>query len=127
MSEIPFIPSMRPEPARNDRGLYLLPDPKTGVTRAWTRATTIAHTLDDTYHLKYRLRVGVGNGQYRHILDCTRDDLLFAAAESDTQAARNAEAAERYRKLEKLMSERSAAKVGDLSDEDLSTLIGGQE
>lgn len=51
MTEIPFIASMRPEPARDGRGQYLLPDPANGVTRAWTRATTIAHTLDDDYHL----------------------------------------------------------------------------
>lgn len=51
MTEIPFIPSMRPEPERDSYGRYRLPDPADGVTRSWTRATTIAHTLDDEYHL----------------------------------------------------------------------------
>lgn len=51
MTEIPYIPSMRPEPKRDERGLYVLPDPAGGAVRSWTRATTIAHTLDDTFHL----------------------------------------------------------------------------
>lgn len=50
MTEIPFIPSMRPEPKRDQYGSYVLPDPAGGL-RSWTRATTIAHALDDTYHL----------------------------------------------------------------------------
>lgn len=51
MTEIPFIPSMRPEPKRDDLGRYRLPDPDGSGVRSWTRATTIAHTLDDTFHL----------------------------------------------------------------------------
>lgn len=51
MTTIPTIASMRPEPARDTYGRYVLPDPATGAERSWTRATTIAHTLDDTHHL----------------------------------------------------------------------------
>ncbi|HEX5543639.1 MAG TPA: hypothetical protein VFX60_19150 [Micromonospora sp.] len=51
MSAIPHIQSMRPEPRRDQYGRYVLPDPATGQERSWTRATTIAHTLDDTHHL----------------------------------------------------------------------------
>lgn len=51
MTEIPFIPSMRPEPARDSKGLYILPDPAGEGLRSWTRATTIAHALDDTFTL----------------------------------------------------------------------------
>lgn len=51
MTEIPFIPSMRPEPARDQYGRYRLPDLESGRERSWTRATTIAHTLDDEFHL----------------------------------------------------------------------------
>jgi hypothetical protein len=50
MTEIPFIPSMRPEPKRDDYGRYVLPD-LNGVQRSWTRATTVAHALDDEFHL----------------------------------------------------------------------------
>ena len=51
MTEIPFIPSMRPEPARDERGKYILPDPVAGGSRSWERATTIAHTLDDDFNI----------------------------------------------------------------------------
>jgi hypothetical protein len=51
MTEIPFIPSMRPEPERDRYGRYVLPDPAEAGTRSWTRATTIAHALDDEFHL----------------------------------------------------------------------------
>lgn len=37
-----------PGPARDRHGRYLLPDPATGIERAWTRATTWARTLSDT-------------------------------------------------------------------------------
>ncbi|MFI7042641.1 hypothetical protein ACIBI0_38690 [Microbispora rosea] len=33
-------------------GRYLLPDPDTGKERAWTRVTTLAKTLEDTYNLE---------------------------------------------------------------------------
>jgi hypothetical protein len=51
MGEIPFIPSMRPEPARDRWGRYKLPDPGSGETRSWTRATTLSHSISDTHHL----------------------------------------------------------------------------
>jgi hypothetical protein len=51
VSDIPYIPSMRPEPERDRLGRYVLPDPVSGGTRSWTRATTIAHALDDEFHL----------------------------------------------------------------------------
>ncbi len=44
----PVIAGLRPEPNRDRYGRYLLPDPRTGDTRPWTRATTVAHTLDNT-------------------------------------------------------------------------------
>ena len=37
----------RPEPKRNGRGQYLIPDPETGKERSWTRATTFAGTVAD--------------------------------------------------------------------------------
>jgi len=38
--------------AQRDRwGRYLIPDPDTGKTRGWTRATTVAKTLDDASNL----------------------------------------------------------------------------
>jgi hypothetical protein len=39
-------------------GRYILPDPETGKEKQWTRASTIAHTISDTYHLdKWRDRM----------------------------------------------------------------------
>src|SRR5215472_1429035 len=42
---------LRPEPERDRYGRYILPDPKTGKRRSWTRATTWAQTIADTYAL----------------------------------------------------------------------------
>jgi hypothetical protein len=44
-------PTPRPEPERDHYGRYKLVDPKTGKVRGWTRATTLAGTIDDTYSL----------------------------------------------------------------------------
>jgi hypothetical protein len=51
VTRVPFIESMRPAPVRDEYGRYILPDPISGVSRSFTRATTIAHTLDDEFHL----------------------------------------------------------------------------
>lgn len=40
-----------PEPPRDRYGRYLIPDPETGKARAWTRATTVAKTIDDPTNL----------------------------------------------------------------------------
>jgi hypothetical protein len=40
------------EPKRDRWGRYLLPDPKTGEERAYTRATTISGLLSDRYNLE---------------------------------------------------------------------------
>lgn len=54
----PVLEGLRPEPPRDGYGRYLLPDPRTGELRAWTRATTLAHTLDDTTFLtKWKRRM----------------------------------------------------------------------
>lgn len=50
--------SIRPEPERDRYGRYLIPDPTTGEKRAWTRATTFAKTVSDTFGLtKWELRM----------------------------------------------------------------------
>jgi hypothetical protein len=61
-------------PKRDQWGRYLLPDPATGRERAWTRATTLASTLADTYGLsRWQMRmVAKGLGM--------RPDLLALAA-----------------------------------------------
>jgi hypothetical protein len=52
MSDLPIIPSMRPEPARDAYGRYLLPNvDNQSSRRAYTRATTVAHTLSDEHLL----------------------------------------------------------------------------
>jgi hypothetical protein len=46
--DIPELPSMRPEPARDFKtGGYLLPDPETGEVCVWNRATTLAGLHED--------------------------------------------------------------------------------
>jgi hypothetical protein len=46
--DIPELPSMRPEPVRDFKtGGYLLPDPETGQTEVWDRATTLAGLHED--------------------------------------------------------------------------------
>lgn len=65
---------------RRDRyGRYLLPDPATGVERAYTRATTLARTLADEYGLsQWRQRL-VAAGVARS------PDLIALAASSDLE------------------------------------------
>jgi hypothetical protein len=63
MSDLPIIASMRPEPARDAMGRYLLPNvDNQSRRRAYTRATTVAHTLSDEYFLTQwkRRMVAVG-------------------------------------------------------------------
>ena len=63
---------------KRDRfGRYLLPDPHTGEEKPWTRVTTVAGTLDDTFGITdWRLRNAVyGLG--------LRDDLRDLAASAD--------------------------------------------
>jgi hypothetical protein len=52
----PLLPD-RYHPSFNGNNQYRLPDPKTGEMRSWTRATSLAHVLDDTYALnQWRIR-----------------------------------------------------------------------
>lgn len=50
------------EPKRDHWGRYKLPDPDTGEERAWTRATTFAESVEDSFGLtKWKMRsVAVG-------------------------------------------------------------------
>lgn len=73
---------------------------------------------------RFRLNVHVGQRTFRNILDCTAEDLLFAAAECDRMAEANAQAAERYRRLVKVMNQRQVEKVADLTDEEIEEAIG---
>jgi hypothetical protein len=46
------VPDVSDEGIKRDRyGRYLIPDPVTGVEKSWTRATTWAKTISDTYKL----------------------------------------------------------------------------
>lgn len=81
MTEIPFIPSMRPEPRRDRFGCYILPNPTSGQDRAWTRATTLAHTLTDEFHLTQWKRRMVAEGLTK------RPELLDRVSELARQIA----------------------------------------
>lgn len=79
----PFTAPAAAQTIKRDRfGRYLLPDPETGVEKAWTRATTIARTLADEYNLTlWKLRmVARGMG--------LRPDLVAGAAAADPDADR---------------------------------------
>jgi hypothetical protein len=66
---------------KRDRfGRYLLPDPVTGKERAWTRATTVARTLADEYHLTLWKMRQVAKGM------ALRPDLVAGAAAADPEA-----------------------------------------
>lgn len=67
------------EAERDHWGRYKLPDPVTGETRPWTRATTLAEAMQDTYGLTgWKMRmVAVGIG--------LREDLQDLAAASDPE------------------------------------------
>lgn len=63
---------------------YLLPDPETGVERAWTRVTTVAKTLADEYNLTlWKLRM-VAKGM------ALRPDLVAGAAAADLEQDKKA-------------------------------------
>lgn len=72
-------------PKRDRWGRYLLPDPNTGKERPWTRATTLASTLADTYGLtQWQMRmVAKGLGMRPDLL------ALAAAAHVDDKATLN--------------------------------------
>lgn len=44
-------PRPRKEPKRDQNGRYVIPDPETGKERSWTRVSTIADTVEETYNL----------------------------------------------------------------------------
>jgi hypothetical protein len=95
MSEIPFIPSMRPEPQRDRFGRYVLPDPAEGALRSWTRATTIAHALDDEFHLsQWKRRMVLSGAALRPGLLAAVPELTRALiqAKDDWRAAKEIKA-----------------------------------
>lgn len=78
----PFTaPATGGDGVKRDRyGRYLLPDPGTGVETTWTRATTVARTLADEYHLtRWKMRQ-VARGL------ALRPDLVAGAAAADPEA-----------------------------------------
>lgn len=71
-------PAQTPATIKRDRwGRYLLPDPRTGEGRSWTRATTLARTLSDEYGLTQWKMRGVAKGM------SMRSDLQAGAAAAD--------------------------------------------
>lgn len=74
LDELGALDNRRPEPDRDRYGRYLIPDPATGKRRPWTRATTWASTVADTFGLtNWKVRMtAVGLAR--------RADLLMAVA-----------------------------------------------
>jgi hypothetical protein len=70
------------EPKRDRWGRYLLPDPATGDEVSWTRATTIANTLSDSWGLTdWKVRMAVKGV-------AMRDDLRALAAALPLEAGK---------------------------------------
>lgn len=121
MSEIPFIPSMRPEPVRDiTTGMYKLPHPESGEIELWERATTIAHTLDDTGGLtKWKRRMvltgaALSPGVLTEVPQLARD---LELVKDDWRAAKKIKKA-----LDKLCDEAAKA-AGDGEAAALGTLL----
>lgn len=74
---------------------------------------------------RFRVSVWVGPGTYRAILDCTRADLEYAATESRRNEEANRVTAEKYERLVKLLAERGAETVADLTDEEIQQALNG--
>lgn len=87
-------------PIKRDRyGRYVLPDPKTGQERSWTRATTLANTLADRFNLeqwaKRNVVLGLAARQdlYALAASCKPDDKdQLARIVSDAEEAAKAHA-----------------------------------
>lgn len=89
-----YIPSMRAEPERDRYKRYKLPDPGTGRIRSWTRATTLASTLADTYHLgKWRERMVLSGIAAKPGLLDSVPEIAEEAAHGDPDIHRPAKAA----------------------------------
>lgn len=95
-------PAPRPEPKRDRWGRYLIPDPVTGKERSWTRATTWAATVADTFGLtQWELRMAA-------IGLARRQDLLVGVA-----AVLDPDSPDGKRKLNKLVDQaKDAAHAG---------------
>lgn len=66
-----------------------------------------------------------GDAGWKMLADCTRDDLLYAAAERREQADRNRAKAQQYEALASLLDANSAATVRDLPADVLMRALGG--
>ena len=104
------MPPLRPEPERDSFGRYVLPDPSDpGQVKHFTRATTLAKALDDTYNLmRYRERNVVSGLKTKPELldsiDLMEDerrlrDILQSVAEEAYDAAGGNEASTRGTQL----------------------------
>jgi hypothetical protein len=65
------------------------------------------------------------NGDWKHLRDLTRADVLIVAAERREMAARNGAMAERFTRLAKIMAEAGVEIVGELSREDAEAAWSG--
>jgi hypothetical protein len=86
----------QPEPKRDRYGRYLLPDPDGGKEQPWTRATTFAKTLADTFALtqwgERMVAKGIGLRADLYALACSagvedKDTLNKVAAQAKDAAA----------------------------------------
>ncbi len=74
--------------------------------------------------LDSRLEVGEEKTEWKHLRDCTRDEVLRAAAYRTELAAKNAARAAQLEKLAATMKRYRAETVSDLKDEILAEVFG---
>jgi hypothetical protein len=110
----PMIPPMRPEPARDGRGRYLLKQVDSDRPRAWTRVSTLAKCMSDTYHLDLwkRRMVALGVASEPDIAA-----LVLAAGEALSQATDREEIKAAKEALNELCDRAHAAAGGDQGSE----------
>lgn len=108
MSNPPVVPTMRPEPDRDGYGRYLIPNrDKPGHRRAYSRATTIAHTLSDEFLLTQWKRRMVAQGLV--VEPALLDRVQIAATELEAAGEDWRAAKEAKRALNELCDEAAAA------------------
>lgn len=80
--------------------------------------------IRDAWQRRLADRVHVGDSEWKFLRDCTRDDLLAAAAERRKLAERNAAWARTYDGWARLLTEHGVATFGELPAEVLLDTLG---
>jgi len=92
---------------------------KTTAAKSWKVAA-----IREGWQRTLRNRIHAGHGEWKMLADCTRDDLLHAAAERRAMAERNAVTAGCYTALAELLEAHEVKTVADLPEDVLARALG---